>query len=79
MVLSGASNDADVLQTSLCFAAREKCDLKVVLAATFPKGTFLKQLDQAMWQVTKLGLQPPQVAVERRRDQRKPQPADSTA
>lgn len=64
-LLSGAPNDAEVLRTSLCFAAREGCDLHVVLADSFPKGTFLRKLDVAMWEVSKRGLPPPQVSVER--------------
>ena len=66
VLLSGAPNDDEVLQTSLCFAAGEHCDLHVVLADSFPKGTFLRHLDGAMWEVARRGFPAPQVSVERR-------------
>ena len=66
VLLCGAANDDDVLQTSLCFAARERCELHVVLAGSFPKGTFLRHLDPAMWEVARRGLPAPQISVERR-------------
>ncbi len=73
VVLSGAENDGDVLTAAACYAARQRCDLNVVLAMTFPSGTFLRRLDVALWRVAQLGLEAPQVIVERRRDRPKPQ------
>ena len=67
VVLSGAENDGEVLKTAACFAAREKSQLKVALAPSFPRGTFLRQLDVALWRVAELGLPAPAVSVERRR------------
>ncbi|HVA26043.1 MAG TPA: hypothetical protein VMW62_16845 [Chloroflexota bacterium] len=69
VVLSGAQNDDDVLRTSVCFAARERCELRVTLAPSFPRGTFLRRLDVALWRVAQLGLKAPQVTVERARGQ----------
>ena len=66
VLLSGAPNDDGALQTSLCLAAQERCDLHIMLAESFPKGRFLRRLDTAMWEVTKRGLPPPRVSVERR-------------
>jgi hypothetical protein len=70
VVLSGAQNDGEVLKTAACFAARQRSDLKVVLAASFPRGTFLKLLDSALWSVALIGLQAPSVSVERSRPSR---------
>jgi len=70
IVLSGAANDDEVLQTALLFAARERAELRVVLADTFPKGTFLRHLDTAQWEVVRRGLPTTNVVVERRGKQR---------
>lgn len=67
VLLSGAPNDDDVLQTTLRFAARERCALHVILADGFPKGTLLRHLDNALWQLARQGLPAPRVGVERRR------------
>ncbi len=67
VLLSGARNDDDVLQTALRYAARERCELHVILAGGFPKGTFLRHLDAAMWELARAGLPPPRIGVERQR------------
>ncbi len=72
VLLSGAPNDDEVLQTSLLFAARERCELHVILTDTFPKGTFLRHLDVATWEAVKRGLATPQVSVERKQAQAEP-------
>lgn len=66
VVLAGAPNDDDVLQSAVCFAAREACVLRVVLADSFPKDTFPRHLDAALLESTKRGLRPPRVTVEQR-------------
>ena len=67
VLLSGAPNDDDVLQTAMRYAARQRCELHVVLASSFPKGTFLRHLDAAMWELARAGLAAPRIGVERQR------------
>ncbi|HLG71358.1 MAG TPA: hypothetical protein VK009_13105 [Chloroflexota bacterium] len=67
VLLSGAPNDDDVLQTAMRYAARQRCELHVTLAGGFPKGTFLRHLDAAMWELARAGLPAPRVGVERQR------------
>ena len=67
VLLSGAPNDDDVLQSAMRFAARQACELHVILAGGFPKGTFLRHLDAAIWELARLGLPTPRIGVERRR------------
>ena len=64
VLLSGAPNDVGALLTALCFAAREKCELCVLLADTFPNGSFSEYLDAALWEAARRGLPAPRVSVE---------------
>ena len=67
-VLSGAPNDEAVLQSVVMMAARERREVKVTLAAAFPKSGFLRMLDAALGRVALAGLPAPNVIVDRRRD-----------
>ena len=67
VLLSGAPNDDNVLQTAMRYAAREGCELHVILAGAFPRGTFLRHLDAAMWELARVGLAAPRIGVERQR------------
>lgn len=67
-VLTGGESDAGIMQSVLLMAARDGYDVKVIMAARFPKTGFLKLLDGALGRLALLGLPAPAVAVERQRD-----------
>ncbi|MBV9121264.1 MAG: hypothetical protein JOZ39_11200, partial [Chloroflexi bacterium] len=74
VTLNGACNDAEALATALCYAAKAKCDARVILGTSFPRAGFMRLLDAASWEVARRGLPCPAISVERRREPPEPLP-----
>jgi hypothetical protein len=65
VVLNGAVNDKDILQSAVRVAAREGAKVRVALAPGCTREEFEKHLDFALWDVQhRLGLPAPEVTLE---------------
>ncbi|MHB8621259.1 MAG: hypothetical protein ACYDAG_17130 [Chloroflexota bacterium] len=65
VVLKGAENDKDAVQTAVRMGARERQPVRIIIAGECTMAMVERHLDFAFWDVrTRLGLAPPAVDVE---------------
>jgi len=66
VVLNGAANDANVIESSMRFAMQQKCLLRVVVGVHGDAELVEQQLDFARWYLTTQGLLTPECVIETR-------------
>lgn len=63
VVLNGAGNDASVIESSMRFAAQERCPLRVIVGVHAAADLVEQQLDFARWYLSTQGLQAPECVI----------------